>query len=125
MKLYVDALRAITTCKKCGNQPIEWHGEHHVKTSRLRISNMVDLGYKLDDVKKEISRCEPLCRSCHMKEDGRTKALILSASIANKGKMKVDRKKCSECENISLLVHGLCNKCYHKQYMRQYRKRKP
>ena len=123
VKLAIDELRSQTHCKTCGKQPIEWHGEHHPKEPRLRISNMVDLGYRLEDVLAEVSRCEPLCRSCHMKEDGRTKALIDAASLANKGKSKVALRPCSQCGTLSLLRKGLCKRCYHRDYMRAYRKK--
>lgn len=121
----VQKLRAQTHCARCGKQPIEWHGEHHPERPGRRISNMVDLGYRLDAVLAEIAVCTPLCRSCHMKSDGRTERLIESAAKKNRGVAKAVKGVCSVCNKPAVgMSAGKCKRCYHKDYMRQWRQKK-
>lgn len=75
-RAFIDDLNARTVCAHCGKQPVEWHNPEHVELNRqtFRIGFMVALGRTLAAIRTELARCTPLCRSCHMKEDGRLAA---------------------------------------------------
>jgi hypothetical protein len=127
----IKELRARTVCARCGRQPIDWHAEHHVGRSGQRISNMVGAGYKLGAVLAEIARCEPLCRSCHMREDGRAAALAVAHRAKPPPRRKVPQP-CTSCGRICMREQaGLCMSCYMREwrrlnptYMREYRQRR-
>lgn len=70
-KEHVNGIRSRTVCAVCGGQPIEWHHDDHVLKPNRRVSNLTCHGFPLDVIDAEISKCEPLCRRCHMKADGR------------------------------------------------------
>ena len=72
-RAYVDSVNARTVCAHCGAQPIEWHNPEHVELNRQdwRIGRMVNLPRSIAAIQAEMDRCTPLCRRCHMAEDGR------------------------------------------------------
>ncbi len=114
-KAHVKAIRANTFCARCGGQPIEWHSDRHLVNSNRRIAALVALGYSIEAIDDEISRCEPLCRSCHMAVDGRLKQL--RAKCPNqKGVILVGPLPCKKCGRLAKpLRRGLCNRCNHKK----------
>lgn len=70
---YVDAINAEAFCTQCGAQPVEWHNPEHVELNRqgYRIGRMRSTGASIQKIEAELARCTPLCRRCHMAEDGR------------------------------------------------------
>lgn len=116
-RAYVAEINARTFCAHCGEQPIEWHNPEHVELSRqrYRISDMVNTARSIAAIVAEMARCTPLCRRCHMAEDGR-----LSTSIENLVKARHARRSvplpCLECKETRMLyARGLCKRCYRHQ----------
>jgi hypothetical protein len=108
-KAFVDEVNARTVCAHCGAQPIQWHNPEHVELNRknFRISTMAVIGRSTEEIEAEMARCTPLCRRCHMAEDGRT-----ATHIARFGRKLKD---CDECGTPSLRrVRGLCPRCYQR-----------
>jgi len=108
---HIAAIREKTVCAHCAGQPIEWHNiEHEVKGNR-RVSRLAALGFPIHVIDKEIASCVPLCRSCHMKEDGRTTQLQ-----ANRPRQKGDSsppQACKDCGELAKpMRRGLCRRCY-------------
>ncbi len=83
-RAHVDAIRARTFCTKCSGQPIEWHSDAHLLNTNRRIAHLVALGFPIPVIDAEIAKCEPLCRSCHMRIDGRTAALLAACPTHQK-----------------------------------------
>lgn len=111
---FVLTKNARTVCAHCGRQPIEWHNRDHVEQNRedFRISALVRRGATISDIQDEMERCTPLCRRCHMQEDGR-----LQNNLAN-GRLTKPPRFCSTCaEQVTKpLRRGLCGRCYSRQY---------
>lgn len=113
-KEFVDAIRARTVCVRCGKQPIEWHRKEHEEKQSSRVSSLRAGGSSERRILEEISKCKALCRSCHMKEDGRIDVLLASAP-QQKG-YKIPPKPCTKCGKIvKPLRKGLCYTCYEHQ----------
>lgn len=76
-RAHVAQVNARTVCAHCGAQPIEWHNSDHVLLNRQdwRIGNLVWQPAAIAKIEEEMARCTPLCRRCHMAEDGRFKNL--------------------------------------------------
>jgi hypothetical protein len=77
-RAFVRDVNARTVCAHCGSQPIEWHNPEHVELNRrdFRIGRMVSIGRPIEKIQEEMAACTPLCRRCHMKEDGRLKKFV-------------------------------------------------
>lgn len=116
-RAFVAEVNARTVCAHCGAQPVEWHNPEHVELNRkrFRISAMAGATRSLAAIQNEMSRCTPLCRRCHMAEDGRLRAFIASAPHP------VQRPKpCSECgREYKPLRRGLCSPCYLRRAYHQ------
>lgn len=109
---------AETECAKCGKQPpiedwpIEWH--HHTRTPRhASVAALVKLGASIARILEEMDRCSPLCRRCHMHEDGRAAQLT-----ANKPMKKGVRyapqlpDRCVRCGRRKAAYRpGICKQC--------------
>jgi hypothetical protein len=70
-KEYVKRMREVTVCDVCGKQPIEWHNDAHLTDRNRRIAGLSSRNFAIRTIQREIYACQPLCRSCHMKMDGR------------------------------------------------------
>lgn len=115
---YLARVRARTVCSKCGGRPIEFHNEEHEKDSNRRVAHLAALGFPVQVIAAEISRCEALCRSCHMKLDGRLAALL--AARPRQAGMVFPAKRCTRCgKRYKPLRRGLCNACNHRQRARK------
>lgn len=109
-RAFVAALNARTVCAHCGGQPVEWHNPEHVELQRkmFRVSNLVASRFPISKIQAEIDRCTPLCRRCHMREDGRLRAFVL---LARSRKIQPP-KPCTTCGRPSKpLRRGLCSRC--------------
>ena len=125
---FVAALNPRTMCAHCGAQPIEWHNPEHVEQNRqrFRISTMAGKGASIEAIQAELDRCTPLCRRCHMAEDGRLKALDQYRSMPKvmpkRGRQPA--QPCTQCERLyKPLRCGLCAACYMGQPERLARRR--
>lgn len=114
-RAYVAARREETVCARCGAQPIDWHGEHHHAQPKRRLFEMANHDYALQTIADEIARCTPLCRRCHMAEDGRMQRFV----EAGMGWRSVPKavQPCQQCQRLyKPLRHNLCARCYERQY---------
>ena len=115
-RAFVDELNGRTVCAHCGAQPVEWHNPEHVELRRetYRIGQMITFWRSVQEIEAELRRCTPLCRRCHMVEDGRIMNL-------NRGRPVQEPKPCTVCLRPSKpLRRGLCSKCSSRA--RYYRK---
>lgn len=74
-KVFLNHIRDITKCIRCGNKPVDFHREEHEIDGNKRVAHLAALGFPISRIMQEISMCEALCRSCHMSTDGRTQGL--------------------------------------------------
>jgi hypothetical protein len=123
---FVADVNARTFCAHCGAQPIEWHNPEHVELNRqgFRISALASNGLPPEAIQAEMNRCTPLCRRCHMAEDGRLARFIESRRAAIAAST-VGLVPCSACERPSKpLRRRLCGRCYDRRYRpnRNFRK---
>jgi hypothetical protein len=57
-------------CQDCGEyDPLVLTFDHVRGTKKMDISQMVNQGYSIDAIKKEISLCEIRCFNCHMRKE--------------------------------------------------------
>lgn len=109
---FVANVNARTFCAHCAAQPIEWHNPDHVNLNRqgYRISNMTWKGRAIATIQAEMDRCTPLCRRCHMAEDGRMKHFVAAAGGRKDGPQPP--KPCAVCaRDAKPLRRGLCHRC--------------
>lgn len=121
-RAFVAEINGRTVCARCGKQPIEWHNTEHVELNRrgFRISSMVADGSSVERIQMEMARCTPLCRRCHMAEDGRLQKFVADAGGRLPSGLSLLPKPCSQCERLfKPLRRGLCERCYDRQ--RYYR----
>ncbi len=113
IKVIVAAWRETTPCDLCSATPIEYHHFDHCKKPWLRVSSLVNRG-SVNSVVQEIARCEKLCRSCHMKVDGRLNELH-SNKPYQKG-FRLPPANCIKCNRETRPSRkGMCYTCYEKQ----------
>lgn len=113
-RAFVAEVNARTFCAHCGAQPVEWHNPEHVELNRphYRISHLVSVGSTPRAIQKEMDRCTPLCRRCHMREDGRFANFVAHRRVSP---IKPPAP-CTACERLyKPLRKGLCNTCYLRQ----------
>lgn len=123
-RTFVGEVNARTVCAHCGAQPIEWHNPEHVQLGRegFRIGTMLMGGSTIGAIKSEMARCTPLCRRCHMAEDGRLAAFAKQASAP---RAEQTAKPCTQCgQPYKPLRRGLCRPCYRRQPERIEQSRK-
>jgi hypothetical protein len=114
-RIFVDHIRANTICENCGKQPIEYHRPEHEENSNDRVAHLVALGFSIDRIKMEIALCKPLCRSCHMKEDGRIERLHDNCPN-KKGMELVPPIHCIKCNKLTKPTwKKMCRSCYDFQ----------
>ena len=111
-KEFLKGIRACTVCKKCGQQPVDFHREEHEIDGNLRVSRMAARGHPIEMIQVEIDKCEALCRSCHMKEDGRLDTLSLNKP-RQKGMVFIGPVPCVVCGTPAKPTRkGKCRRCY-------------
>lgn len=111
-KKFISEVRLRTVCDRCGAQPVEWHHVDHEADENQRVAHLVALGFPVKRIQQEIDKCEALCRSCHMKEDGRLKALSKNKPF-QKGVVAVGPKPCAKCAKLTKPSwRGMCRSCY-------------
>ncbi len=110
--VYVDLVNSMTDCLHCGGNPIEWHHDDHPVYPNARVSSLRAQGASISRIQQEMDRCVPLCRSCHMREDGRTEALHENKPN-QKGVSTVGPRPCKECGVPAKPTRrGMCYSCY-------------
>ena len=111
---FLAEVNARTVCAHCGKQPVEWHNPDHVNHSNARVSSLRTQGASIARIKQELEVCTPLCRTCHMVEDGRMGSLRNNQPY-QKGKAYVSPKPCTDCGKMTKPTRrGRCNHCYIK-----------
>ena len=70
-RAFMVKVRATTKCQRCGRQPVDFHNPAHEARPSRRVARLAAMGYPIARIQAEIDASEPLCRRCHMKEDGR------------------------------------------------------
>lgn len=111
-KEFLNGIRACTVCKRCGRQPVDFHRKEHEIDGNLRVSRMTARGHPIKTIQAEIDKCEALCRSCHMKEDGRLDALGINKP-RQLGIILVGPKPCIVCGKLAKPTRkGMCGHCY-------------
>jgi hypothetical protein len=111
VRAVVDDIRGRTVCARCGAQPIDWHNDGHVGDPLRRIAWMVNRARALAAILAEIASCEPLCRGCHMRADGRLARLIENRP-RKAGDVVTEPRPCAECGRLyKPLRMGLCAAC--------------
>ena len=124
MEEFVANTNKITFCANCGSQPIEWHNpEHKNGKEHQRISNLVQHASCIEEIQSEMNASIPLCRRCHMIEDGR--AVLLDGRVvllASRKRYVVPAKPCSQCRVLAKPTRrGLCSSCYERERSRRRR----
>lgn len=67
-KGFVEEYKRLHPCIDCGNSDPDSLTFDHVRgIKKTTIANMVNLGYSIEAIKAEISKCEIRCWTCHMK----------------------------------------------------------
>jgi hypothetical protein len=67
-RLFVEEYKRSHPCVDCGDSDPESLTFDHVRgVKKTTIANMVNLGYTIESIKDEISKCEVRCWTCHMK----------------------------------------------------------
>lgn len=123
-RAFITALNSRTICAHCGAQPIEWHNPEHVEMhrERYRIGHLVAQGNAIETIEAELARCTPLCRPCHMQEDGRLNRLRKPGPP--KRVLTRAAEPCASCTRPYMpLRRGLCSRCYNRDFRRHWRKK--
>lgn len=119
---YVRAIRAKTVCVRCGRTPVDFHREGHEADHNQRIGPMMGRGCSVAAIAAELALCTPLCRRCHMREDGRS-ARLTALCPMKKGVVIVGPRPCVACGTLAKpLRRGLCNRCNHRKRTRERKK---
>lgn len=114
-KAYVAEARATTTCERCGAQPVEYHHVDHERHGNQRVARLAARGVSVERIRREIDRCEALCRRCHMTVDGRLEAL---AEVVRSRPVQ-DPQPCEACGvKAKPRRRGMCRRCYDQERRR-------
>lgn len=109
---FVIAVNKQTFCVHCGKQPVDWHNPDHIQNPTARVSVLRARGASVERIRYEMSVSVPLCRSCHMIEDGRATALQ-AAKPRQRGDV-LPAGNCSCCgREYKPLRQGRCSGCYN------------
>ena len=109
-RAFVAEVNARTVCAHCGARPIEWHNPEHVELNLplKRICVLARSTASIATIQAELARCTPLCRRCHMREDGRLSEFMVQARRSK----TQPPKPCQQCGQLAKpLRHGLCGLC--------------
>lgn len=111
---FLADVKARTFCAHCGAQPIEWHNPEHIERDRrhFQIGPLASGGSTIAGIESEMARCTPLCRRCHMIEDGRMRSFL-----ANAPHVVQAPKPCVACDRpFKPLRRGLCSRCASRRF---------
>lgn len=108
-RAFVTETNARTFCAHCGAQPVEWHNPAHVAGRQFRRVSSMIYWARVEEIQSEMDQCTPLCRGCHMREDGRMSNLLVGAPVR-------PPKPCDDCARFAKpLRRGLCGRCYARR----------
>ena len=67
-KEFITRVRKRLKCLKCGLDKWYLIEFHHLdpKTKEIGVTNLQYNAYSIERIKKEIRKCVPVCRNCHM-----------------------------------------------------------
>ena len=67
-RAYVEKYKMSHPCVDCHNiDPDSLTFDHVRGVKKMTIANMVNLGYSIEAIQSEISKCEIRCWTCHMR----------------------------------------------------------
>ena len=67
-RAYVEEYKRSHPCVDCHNPDLDSLTFDHVRgVKKMTIANMVNLGYSIEAIRDEISKCEIRCWTCHMR----------------------------------------------------------
>jgi hypothetical protein len=65
-RIFVEAYKAAHPCVDCGKRDPRFLTFDHVRgVKKKAISDMVNLGYTIEAIQAELSKCEVRCLECH------------------------------------------------------------
>lgn len=112
---FVKQVNRSTVCVNCGAQPVDWHHDDHPQRPNSRVSSLRAQGASIPRIQREMDRCTPLCRKCHMQADGRAAALF-AAQPNQPGSVLVPPLPCVECgKPAKPRRKHRCYSCYERQ----------
>lgn len=67
-RLWVKEYKQDKCCSQCGESHPATFDFHHTEDNKeINIANALNLGWSIERIKKEISKCIILCSNCHRK----------------------------------------------------------
>jgi len=67
-RVFVEEYKRSHPCVDCGvSDPDSLTFDHVRGVKKMTIANMVNLGYSIEALRVEVSKCEVRCLTCHMK----------------------------------------------------------
>ena len=75
IKIWFENYKSKLSCSKCGENHPATIDFHHKGKKENQVAQMVHWGYSIDNILKEINKCEVLCANCHRKEHWKNKNL--------------------------------------------------
>jgi len=69
IKLYINQYKEANPCKcgECTPCCLDFHHKDNDRNGDLTISQIVNIGWSLKRIKKELEKCIVLCANCHRK----------------------------------------------------------
>lgn len=75
---FVRELKEKTPCADCGNNyPYYVMDFDHLSDKEYALANMIQKGYDIPAVQKEIDKCEIVCANCHRERTHSRKNMLL------------------------------------------------
>lgn len=71
-RLYVWEYLNTHPCSECGESDPQVLEFDHLSDKIKEVSLMVNQGYSIDAIQREIDKCRVLCANCHRRHSGRT-----------------------------------------------------
>lgn len=107
-KQFIEDYKSNKKCTNCSENRPECLNFHHVNLTdkKSEVSTMVNGGYKIDTIIKEINKCILLCANCHRKHHfkGKIKPSKKKQYILN---LKTKCTICTESTSCCLAFHHL------------------
>jgi len=103
-KEFLKEIKEQAECSDCKNQFSYWQMDYdHITSDKLKSINKMQTG-SLDELKKEISKCELVCANCHRNRTQNWKRGVHKCNCGYKSKSASDSKNhelnCDQAEKI-------------------------
>ena len=73
IKEWFEKYKSKLSCSICGENHPATIDFHHKGDKENQVAQMVHWGYSIDNILKEIKKCEVLCANCHRKVHWKSK----------------------------------------------------